>query len=69
MKANKPIILHIPVLFVQELNKYLLANKPNFKYDVIYFHYIVHYIMDQRIKNKNKNENGQIGRASCRERV
>lgn len=58
MKINKPITFHIPALFVQELHKHLIANQPGFKYDLIYFYYVVHYIQEQQIKNKNRNENG-----------
>lgn len=54
MKPNKPIILYIPTLFVEELQKYLIANKPNFKYDINYFYYIVHYIIRKQIIHKNK---------------
>ena len=56
MKVHKPIILHIPALLVQELNKYLEANQPCFKYDIVYFYYIIHYIIVQQIKNKNNIE-------------
>jgi len=34
------------------LNEYLKANKPNFKHDVIYFYYIIHYILVRQIKTK-----------------
>lgn len=54
MKINKTILLHIPTLFIQELNKYLKSNPPNFKYDVNYFYYIVHFIMDLQTKNKSR---------------
>jgi hypothetical protein len=57
MKANKPIILNIPALFIQALDNHLKANQPRFKYDVIYFYYIVHYILLEQIKNRNRNEN------------
>jgi len=57
MRANKPIILHIPAAFIQGLNKYLEDNKPNFKYDIINFYYIVHFILEQQIKNRNRDEN------------
>ena len=60
MKPNNPIILHIPAYFVQEFNKYLNENKPIFKYDVVYFYYIVHYLLVQQIRNKNKEENNQF---------
>lgn len=52
MKPNKSIILHIPSAFVKELNKYLKANPPIFKYEILYFYYIVHYILEQQTKNK-----------------
>jgi len=57
MKANKPILLYIPAVFIQELNKYLKENQPNFKYDIVYFYCVVHYILTQQMKIKNKNKN------------
>ncbi|OFY84540.1 MAG: hypothetical protein A3F72_14135 [Bacteroidetes bacterium RIFCSPLOWO2_12_FULL_35_15] len=58
MKINKPIILHVPAKLVQELDKYLLSNPPEFKYDLSYIYYTIHYMMGQRIKNKSRNETG-----------
>lgn len=52
MKPNSPIILYIPASFIKGLNKYLKANKPGFKYDVLYFYYIIHYILVRQIKTK-----------------
>ena len=54
MKANKPIILYVPAAFVKELNKYLKEYQPSFKYDIVYFYYVVHYILTKQIRNKNK---------------
>ncbi|MEI8202425.1 MAG: hypothetical protein WCH34_05400 [Bacteroidota bacterium] len=56
MKPSKPIILFIPAKLVQELNTFLESDKPNFNYDVVYFYYIVHYILEQQLKNRNKLE-------------
>ena len=57
MKINKPFIIHIPAKVVTELDKYLLTNKPSFNYDVLYFYYCIHYILNLQLKNKNKLEN------------
>lgn len=59
MKPNNPIILDIPAAFVQELNNYLNANQPCFKYEIIYFYYIAHHILVQQIRDKKKHENEQ----------
>jgi len=57
MKANKPIILYIPAAFVQEFIKHLNINKPGFKFDILNFFYIVHFILVEQLKNKNRNGN------------
>jgi len=59
MKLNKSFVLYIPARFVQRLNEYIKTNPPCFKYDIVYFYYIVHYIFDQQNRNKNKNEESE----------
>jgi len=54
MKPNKPIIIYIPATFVKGLNDYLKINIPGFKYDVLYFYYIVHHILVRQIKTKEE---------------
>ena len=60
MKLSKPIILNIPAEIVQKLSDYLKLHQPNFKYDVNYFYYIMHYISVQQIKNRNRNDDNQF---------
>lgn len=53
MKPNKPVILHVPDLLVTELNRYLQVNPPNFKYHIVYFYYVVHYLTVKKLAKKN----------------
>jgi len=57
MKVSKPFALSLPAKLVQELDEYLLSNQPHFKCDLNYFYWIIHYIQEQQIKNKDKSEN------------
>lgn len=56
MKVSKPIVLYLPELFVSELDRYLLENPPNFKFQRIYFYYVIHHLTVIQIQFKNKNE-------------
>lgn len=53
MKPNKPVILYIPDLFINELDKYLKTNPPNFKYQIVYFYYVVHFLTIKKLAHKN----------------
>lgn len=53
MKPNKPIVLYIPSLIVQELDYYLIENPPNFKYQIVCFYYVIHYITNKLVNNKD----------------
>ena len=54
MKPNKPIIMPIPDLLIRELHKYLEMHPPNFKYQIVYFYYTIHYLTTASLQNKNK---------------
>lgn len=54
MKINKPFVLLIPALLVQELDEYLSVSPPKFTYQVVYFYYVVHYIAVRQIRTKDR---------------
>ena len=53
MRVSKPIILYLPELFVSELDKYLKEHPPNFKFQRIYFYYVIHHLTVMQIQYKN----------------
>jgi len=53
MRPQKPIILVMPALLIQELNKHLIEKPPEFKYEIIYFYYGVHYIISKQLIKKD----------------
>jgi hypothetical protein len=52
MKVQKPITLHLPSLFVENLERCLTENKPKFQYNILYFHYLIYYLIDKKIRYK-----------------
>lgn len=44
----------MPELFVIELEKYLKDHPPNFKFQRVYFYYVIHYLTVMQIQYKNK---------------
>jgi len=50
MRVSKPIILYLPELFVSELDKYLRENPPNFRFQRIYFYYVIHHLTVMQIQ-------------------
>jgi len=54
MRIPEPIILFIPDLLAQKLDKYLNTHPPGFKYDIAYFYYIIHYITMEHLRQKDK---------------
>jgi len=54
MKISKPIILCIPTKLKNDLHNYLNENKPKFKYEIIYFYYVIHFLTDRQLRNKNR---------------
>lgn len=52
MRFSNPIILYLPDLLVNELDKYLKKYPPNYKYQRIYFYYIVHHLTCMQIRHK-----------------
>ena len=59
MRVSKPIILHLPELMVTRLDECLKVKPPNFKYNRIYFYYIIHYVVIKKSKRKNKGEDNK----------
>ena len=53
MRVSKPIILYLPELLISELDKYLEEYPPNFKYQRIYFYYVIHHLTVMQIQYKN----------------
>jgi len=56
MKTSDPIILHIPDMLVEKLNTYLKEYPPTFKYDIMYFYYVVNYITIKYLRKKKDEE-------------
>lgn len=54
MRKSKPIILYLPDLLIEELDKYLIDNPPNFKYHKVFFYYVVHQMTVMQIQYKNE---------------
>jgi hypothetical protein len=54
MRTSKPIILYLPDLLVNELDKYLKERPPNFKTHKIYFYYVIHYLIILQIQHKKE---------------
>ena len=54
MRVYKPIILYLPDHLVKELHSYLSNNKPNFKVEITYFYYVIHYLTVKQIQHKNR---------------
>lgn len=54
MKISKPIILYVPTRLKFDLHNYLKENKPKFKYDMIYFYYVIHFLSVKQLRNKNR---------------
>lgn len=53
MRKSKPIILHLPTLFILELDKYLEEYPPQFTFDMNNFYYLYHYItVNHQIQKK-----------------
>ena len=42
----------MPYLLVKELHKYLIKYPPNFKVQVEYFYYVIHYLTKMQIQHK-----------------
>jgi len=42
----------LPDLMIKELNKYLKNNLPNFKFQLVYFYYVVHHLITMQIQYK-----------------
>jgi len=53
MRVCKSIILYVPELFVSELENYLKNNPLNFKFQIIYFYYVIHHLTVMQIQYKN----------------
>jgi len=53
MKVSKPIVLHVPNRFVQELNAYLKANKLEQTFDVNYFYFVAHHLFVNQLTLRN----------------
>ena len=56
MKIAKPIIFHVPALFVSELNKCIKRNPPNFDYNISYFYFLVNRITTNHYTKDKKKE-------------
>lgn len=54
MRVSKPIILYLPESLIKELEKHLKKKPPNFKYQMIYFFYVIHHLTVMQIQYKNK---------------
>ena len=55
MKRSKPIVLFIPALFIDQLNKYMEENPPKIKVKMIYFYYLINYLAYKH-SNTKKHE-------------
>lgn len=55
MQVKRPIILHIPGFFADELERKLKVEPPKWKYEIFYFYYLAHYLTVKQIQQK-KNE-------------
>ncbi len=44
MRKSNPITLFVPKLVINEIEIYLTLNPPNFKYHLIYFHYLIYQL-------------------------
>jgi hypothetical protein len=53
MRVSKPIILYLPKLLLSELDNYLKQHPPNFKFQKVYFYYIIHHLTVMQIQNKD----------------
>jgi len=54
MRTSKPIILFVPALLIDELEKYLEANPCSFKYQASNFYYLIHYLALQQLTYKKQ---------------
>ena len=52
MRVHKPVVLYLPNLLVNELHKYLIKFPPPFKFQVVYFYYVIHYLTIMQIQHK-----------------
>lgn len=52
MKMYKPIILYLPELLVKKLDKYLNENPQSFKFNRMYFYYVIHHLTVMEIQFK-----------------
>ena len=61
MKIAKPIVFHIPALFVSELDKCIKQNPPKSDYNISYFYFLMnrlttnHYTKDKKKEFTNMN--------------
>lgn len=53
MRVSKPIVLYLPELLVSELDNYLEEYPPNFKFQRIYFYYVIHHLTVMQIQFNN----------------
>ena len=53
MRVSKPIVLYLPELLIKELDKYLEKHPPKFKFQRIYFYYVIHHLTMMEIQYKN----------------
>ena len=53
MQVKKPIVFHLPKLFVLKLDEELIINPPSFRYQKEYFYYLIRYLTVKEIQNKN----------------
>tara|TARA_R110002110_G_scaffold199752_5_gene410528 strand:+ start:1784 stop:3370 length:1587 start_codon:yes stop_codon:yes gene_type:complete len=53
MRVSKPISLYLPELFVSDLDKYLKEHPPNFKFNRVYFYYVIHHLTVSQIIYKD----------------
>ena len=60
MKIAKPIIFHVPALFVSELNKCIKQNPPKFDYNISYFYFIVNRITTLHYTKDKKKEFARV---------
>ena len=56
MKVAKPIVFHVPALFVSKLNKCIKQNPPKFDYDIAYFFFIINRITTNHYTKDKKKE-------------
>jgi hypothetical protein len=59
-QVARPIILDLPELFKVELDRYIQENPPNWKYQHIYFYYLIHYLTVRQIQEKNKEKEDEF---------